>query len=101
MTLSSLLTDDLDTFFNSSDFAVDATLNGDTTITVIFDDDYDLIAAGEAGIGGSEPMVKCKTSDVQGVELLTLAINGTVYNIAGPPEPDGTGITILKLEEQD
>ena len=49
-------------------------------------------------IGGSNPQITCASADVAGVaEGATVTIGGTGYTVA-ETHPDGTGITVLKLE---
>ena len=92
------LTNDLDIFLNSDEFAVDVTYQA-TTIQGIFDDEFSSAVQGEMGIESTVPQVLVKTSDVPNVahnEAMT--INSVVYKIIGI-QPDGTGMTLILLSE--
>lgn len=91
-------TEDLDTFLDTDEFAVTATLTGGATVSVIFDKAY--IAAMGGQVDATEPMCLLKTSDVAARSIAfgtTLTIAGTAYTVRGI-QPDGTGMTVLALE---
>jgi hypothetical protein len=71
------------------------------SITVLFDNDYQGIDLASGQIMSSGPAAYCKSSDVpnatQGDEM---TINGVLYTVIGI-EPDGTGLTILRLKEAE
>ena len=92
------LTNDLDVFLNSDEFAVDVTyLAG--TIQGIFDAPFKSAVEGEMGIESTLPQVLVKTSDVaSAVHGQTMTINSVVYQISGI-QPDGTGMTSILLSE--
>lgn len=51
-------------------------------------------------IGGSNPTFQCKSADVAAVTNGTaLTINSINYKVAGAPQPDGSGLTLLQLKE--
>jgi hypothetical protein len=87
-------------FLDTDDFGVTASLNGGADISGIFDIDY-YEAIGESG-GGVEtqsPMFTARTSDLPGVAIDdTLTIDGTDWLVCSV-RPDGTGMTVLRLEE--
>lgn len=91
-------TEDLGVFFQDRDFAVAATYSGSgSTIYGILDSEYD---EPMGRVQASKPIFGCKTADVaSAVHGQTLTIAAQVYKIVGV-EPDGTGITILRLEKQ-
>ena len=98
MTFKDDLTNDLDIFLNSDEFAVDITYNAGT-IQGIFDDEFSSAVQGEMGIESTVPQVLVKSSDVVGIahaDLMT--INTIVYKIIGI-QPDGTGMTMLLLSK--
>lgn len=68
---------------------------GAASFPVIFSNGY---AESLNFIGGSSPQIKCAASDVssvvEGTAVTVNAINYTVAEI----HPDGSGITVLKLE---
>jgi len=98
--------EDLTAFFSTDDFAVTATWtpDGDTssTITGIFDNEYiEGIGGGEVDFEASQPMFLVKTADVPNVaQGDQLYFNNTYYRIVNV-QPDGTGLTVLILEELD
>ena len=83
-----------------ADFGQTITKADTTTFTAIFDDEF-----AEAGglmnqIETSSPQLTCRTSDVSGLaHNAVLTFGGSTYHVIGI-EPEGTGITILKLEKQ-
>lgn len=98
MTFKTDLTNDLDIFLNSNEFAIDITYNS-TTIQGVFDAEFSSAVEGEMGIESTVPQVLVKTSDVSSaVHGETMTINSVVYNIIGI-HPDGTGMTLILLSE--
>lgn len=92
-------TEDLRAFISTNDFAVSAVYNG-VSIDVIFEAAYFEENMGSVGFQGSAPMVTALTIDVpNAAHGETLVINGVTYKVASV-EPDGTGITVLRLEKQ-
>jgi hypothetical protein len=92
------LTNDLDIFFNSEEFAVDVTYNA-ATIQGIFDAEFSSAVEGEMGVESTVPQVLLKTSDVPSVaHNETMTINSVVYKVIGI-QPDGTGMTLILLSE--
>ncbi|MGB2832988.1 MAG: hypothetical protein WBC07_08525 [Methylotenera sp.] len=89
------LVETFDDFFNASEFAVNASFNGQS-FNVIFDNAY----AEGLGMAGTNPFITAKASDLGGAvagELIT--VNGINYTVANPPASDGTGLVILQLEK--
>ena len=86
-----------------ADFGVTASYTpagGDaSSITVIFDRDYQAVEGGSVQFATTEPMVTCRTADVsgaaQGDALVVNAVNYTVQVVMD----DGTGMTQLMLSE--
>lgn len=98
MTFKDDLTNDLDVFLNSDEFAVDVTYNA-ATIQGIFDAEFSSAVEGEVGIESTVPQVLVKTSDVPNVaHNETMTINSVVYSVIGI-QPDGTGVTLILLSE--
>lgn len=81
-----------DAFFD--DFGVDATLNG-VTVRGIFDDAYGESFGGL--VAGSGPMFRLPTS-VPVTDGQTLIHGSKQYTVVGI-EPDGTGLTVLRLQK--
>lgn len=84
--------------FNSaaffSDFAIDLTVNG-VAARGIFDDAYGSAFGGF--VDGSGPMVRLPSS-VSSMRGNPVVVSGTTYTITSV-EPDGTGITLLRLDK--
>jgi hypothetical protein len=92
------LTNDLEIFLNSDEFAVDVTYLGNT-IQGIFDDEFSSAVQGEMGVESTVPQVLLRTSDVPNVAHgETMTINSVVYQVIGI-QPDGTGMTLILLSE--
>lgn len=74
---------------------------GATTIQGIFDNDYqEVIDDSGVGAESSQPVFLCRTADVSSAAHGdTLVVNSTNYVVRGV-QPDGTGMTLLMLEEQ-
>jgi hypothetical protein len=95
------LTDDLSTFFNTSDFATAATYTpagGDpVSINVIFDDskiDIDPITGQNINL---DPTVLCKKSDVSTIKPNDAFTIGSVSFKVLKPQPSTTEDTILVI----
>lgn len=89
-------TEPIAAFFNTDDFAVSATLNG-AAVTGIFDNGY-FEPFGE--VEGRQPTFTLPTSSASStVHGHVLAIGSATYKVRGV-EPDGTGVTVLRLEAQ-
>jgi len=92
-------------FFETDDFAVDATFTpvGGTASTVkgIFDKEYlEMESGGSVAFAINQPRFVCATSDVStAAEGDAIVISATDYKIVVVQE-DGTGTTTLVLEEQ-
>lgn len=78
-----------------SDFAIDLTVNG-VSVRGIFDNAFGIAFGGM--IDGSGPMVRLPSS-VDAARGNLVVIASKQYVITGI-EPDGTGLTVLRLEEQ-
>ncbi|WP_294344695.1 hypothetical protein [Prosthecochloris sp.] len=96
--------EDISLFFDKTDgFAVSATFKA-AAIDVIFDNEYYAVPGEEVDVESSQPAAHCKSSDVASAvigDALTIndgdhAGDYTIINV----RPDGTGVTILALEEQ-
>jgi hypothetical protein len=89
---------DLDAVFDTGGFAaVNAVWNGAITVPVLFFKGYEDAIREDGGIASSGPEARVRSSDVVGIQQGdTFEIGGTVYKVVNP-EPDGTGVTVLKL----
>ena len=89
-------------FFDVDDFGVTATYTrGATPSTVIgiFDNTYVTVDIAEVGYASAEPEFLMQSSQVPSGAIPgdTLTVNATAYIIRNI-EPDGTGITRLRLQ---
>ena len=92
-----MFAEDLAPFFDVDDFAVAATLGGNA-VTGIFDAAY-IEPLGNL-VEGASPVFSLPTASAAGAAHGTaLVIGATTYKVQGI-EPDGTGITVLRLEAQ-
>lgn len=86
-----------------ADFGVSATYTpaggSASSITVIFDRDYQAVDGGSIQFATTEPMAMCRTSDVSGAaQGDALVVSGVDYTIQVVMD-DGTGMTTLALSE--
>lgn len=96
--------EDLAPFFATTDFGSEAAyLSADSdddpvTVKGIFDKAY----VDPTGlVEGAAPVFQCAAADVPAAKHGDeIEIDGTTYKIRGV-EPDGTGVVLLRLEEQD
>ncbi|WP_294346762.1 hypothetical protein [Prosthecochloris sp.] len=95
--------EDIGLFFDTDyGFAVLATFKGET-ISAIVEDDYYAVPGEEVDISSSQPVAHCRTEDVAAAvqgDALTIedgehAGEYVITNV----RPDGTGVTVLSLEE--
>jgi hypothetical protein len=75
-------------------------INGvSSSISVIFNKEYLAIEGESVDVDGYEPVVHCRSSDVSGVDTAdTITIDSVSYNIVNI-QPDGTGVTVLILQD--
>ena len=89
-------TEPIASFFGTDDFAVTATLAG-VSVTGIFDNGY---AEPFGEVEGRQPTFLLPTASAPIVAHgQSLVIGAATYKVRGV-EPDGTGVTLLKLELQ-
>ena len=90
-----MFAEDLSTYFDVTDgFAVTAT-SGAASFPVIFDAAY-LAALGNL-VESTGPACLARTADVSALEQgSSITISSVAYTVVGV-EPDGTGITLLRL----
>lgn len=87
-----MIAEDLSLFF--SDFATTATIGG-SSVSAIFDSEF-LAAFGL--VETAAPMLTARSADVSGASVGdAVTVNSTSYKIASL-EPDGTGITVVRLK---
>ena len=95
--------ENLDDFFSTDEFAVDAMLypaDGPARpLKGIFDHPYQAADLGEYHADTHAPRFTCKTLDVESVcRGDGLVVAGIRYDIMSAPEDDGTGVSALRLE---
>ena len=81
-----------------ADFAATScTVNG-ATVSAIFDNGYSLGAVGPFGMSGTQPTLMLPTASVAADPVgLAAVVSGISYVVAAH-EPDGTGVSLLRLE---
>jgi hypothetical protein len=91
----SFWTDDLPVMFQ--DFGTTVTTSSSAKFTAIFDAEY--VGVGElAEVESSGPVLTCQSTDVADLgHGETLTVDGVGYVIRAI-QPDGTGVTLLRLE---
>ena len=92
-------------FVDADEFGAACTWNragSDSVFSVIFDEEYQLLTAEllDAGVEGSGPQIQCRTSDLPSgaAQGDAVSIDGTGY-VAVEIKPDGTGMTVVRLQE--
>ncbi len=89
--------EDLSPFFDEDDFAVAGTLQG-VAVSGILDEEY-VEPLGNL-VEGRAPVFTCRSADVPSVaQGQTLVVGARSFKVRGV-EPDGTGVVLLRLEEQ-
>ena len=93
---------DLENYFDTETHGTTATvtINGTgSSISVIINKEYFAIAGESVDVDGTQPVVTCRSSDVTGIDTAdTITIDSVTYNIVNI-QPDGTGITVLILQD--
>lgn len=92
-----MFNEDLTAFFSDTEFSVPATLAGGAVVQVIFDKAHASLFDGEAE--GVAPRATGRTADLGALAYnAAITVQGTAYVVVAN-QPDGTGITTLKLRE--
>lgn len=87
-------TEDLSPFFNTDEFARTVTLKG-VEVQAVFDNGY----SAELGMDGLGPRLTLASADCATVVQGDTAVIGSVNYTVAAVEPDGTGVTLLRLQE--
>lgn len=91
-----MFTETLAPFF--VDFAATSCTVGGTSVKAIFDNGYSLGNVGPFGMSGTQPTLMLATASVAADPVgLAAVVNGSSYLVAAH-EPDGTGVSLLRLE---
>lgn len=91
------MVEDFTAFFQTADFAVNATLAG-LPVVGIFDADYQLQDMA-GGIMSSAPVLTLASANVPAnVVGASVVVGGVTYKVV-EPMPDGTGVTVLRLRK--
>ena len=91
-------TEDLAPFFDTDEFAVDATLNG-VAVRGICDNSYQLGDVGGQGMASTAPVLTLATTDVPASPVGKSVVVNSVSYVVAAHEPDGTGVSLLLLEK--
>jgi hypothetical protein len=91
-------------FFDEDDFAVSATFTPQggsaSSVKGIFDAEYAAVEGdGQVAVSSTMPVFHCASASVPNAHNGTLAVNSKTYRIV-EVKPDGTGVTILALEDE-
>ena len=88
-------TEDMTAFFSTAEFATAATVGG-VAVNGIFDNAY---AMAMGFVAGTSPALLVASASVPSAAVGDAVTLGAVsYTVAGV-EPDGTGVTLLRLQE--
>jgi hypothetical protein len=92
-------------FIDDDDFAVPVSwvhAGGTATFSAIFDAEYQLITSAflDGGVEGSGPQILARSTDIPALAKQgdSVTVKATVYT-AVEFKPDGTGMTIVRLQE--
>jgi len=95
-------TENLDQFFDDSDFAVDAVFNlspsGTRTVKTIFDTPTQSVDIYDTSIEADAPFLRCKTADLSNVKINANVLIGAVNYKVKRITNDGTGVSIVYLK---
>lgn len=92
-----MMTEHLDAFFSTSEFASTVTLDS-VAVQAIFDAPYAAGAVGGFGMASTQPTLTLPTANVPADPVgKTAVVNSINYTVAAH-EPDGTGVSRLILE---
>lgn len=93
-----MLTDDLTPFFSANDFAEACTIGG-VVGEGIFNTEYLAAQAGDLGQGSADASLLISDAAFPAAARgQAVSVRSTNYVVYGPPEPDGTGLVVLRLK---
>lgn len=94
-----MFAEDLTSMFDETyGFAVPAVYKT-TAISVLYDEEYYAANGQEVDIEGTKPAAICRSVDVLGVKIGdSITVDLAPYTVINV-KPDGTGITVLALED--
>lgn len=101
------LTDDLAAFFDPDEFADEAVFDGNPgtgSVLGLFDRNFDLAALGGIGVASTAPVFVLPSSSVPDnvrsryLRFGNLLAGGSRYRVSNVHD-DGTGVTLLQLQE--
>ena len=95
--------DDLLELLDVDEFGIDVILDPDssaTTIPAIFDAGFIAIDGDLLDVSSTETVLMCRTSDVTSVDadVTLIDVQGIRYRV-GDIQPDGTGITVIRIHK--
>lgn len=87
------MTENLEVFFNTNEFAITALYNGATSVNVIYDHEY----TEQFGAAGTNPFITANAADfASAAKGQAIVLDSTSYTIK-TIERDGTGLVRLEL----
>ncbi len=86
--------EDLLRFFDLDHFGTAFSVGGVSKVGI-----FENCAAEAGGVTGTRPTLTCRSSDVSAVVRGTSIVIGATTYKAVTPKADGTGVTVLSLEE--
>lgn len=105
----SVIEDDLDEFYDLDEFAASADFVVDkdaatpvtVSINVLFYNEFQAAALLSGEVAGQNPMIRCKSADVTGVDNdSTFTVDSVLYYVRNI-HPNGTGEVIIELSRTD
>lgn len=101
--------DDIDVFLDTDDFAEDSIyaerneygmVQATASVPVIFDSPGSIVTIGRVTMPIVKPQIRLRTSIVPNASKNdTFTVGGIEYKVAQPPQPDGTGMSVIVLAE--
>lgn len=101
--------DDIDVFLDTDDFAEDSTyternehgmVQATATVPVLFDSPGSIVTIGRVSSYIEKPQIRLRTSAVPNASKNdAFTVGGIEYKVAQPPQPDGTGMSVIILAE--
>lgn len=93
-----MITDDLSVFFSTDDFAEACSVGG-VQGTGIFNTEYLAAQAGDVPQASVDASLLVRASEFPSAARgQAVVVRGVSYAVYGPPEPDGTGLVLLRLK---
>lgn len=81
-----------------ADFAATSCSVNGVAVSGIFENDYSLGSVGLAGMSGTQPTLMLPTASVAADPVGQAAVVSGISYVVASHEPDGTGVSLLRLE---